>query len=196
MATPRHAWQHAVAIAWPPPAMPEIVISEFHLREMLDKHLKRLGVPPADPLRDLVAAAFRGPTQWAVLVAALTPIAAGDRKLNSWLAKWDGRIANQLARHAFRHTTRSTGGIEQHLRRIYQRIEDRRHMFANRERLNRLLMLMTIEMRGSLDEREWAKVIRSWLLVTGGVPPLSRQITDHVGGPRKTSSLRLGGAPT
>lgn len=56
---------------------------------------------------------------------------------------------------------RSTGGIEQHLRRIYQRIEDRRHMFANRERLNRLLMLMTIEMRGSLDEREWAKVIRS-----------------------------------
>ena len=191
-----HAWQQAVAIAWPPPALPEIVISEFHLREMLDKHLNRLGVPAADPLRALAGAAFRGPTHWAVLVAALTPVAVGDKKLNSWLAKWDGRIARQLARHAFRHTTRSTGGIEQHLRTIYARIEDRRHMFANRERLDRLLLLMTMEMRGSLNQRKWATVIRSWLLLTGGQPPLSRQITDHVGGPRKTSSLRLGGAPT
>lgn len=69
-------------------------------------------------------------------------------------------------------------------------------MFSNRERLDRLLLLMTMEMRGSLDEREWARVTRSWLPISGGQPPLARQITDHVGGRRKTSSFRLGGAPT
>jgi hypothetical protein len=191
-----HAWQQAAAIVWPAPATPELVISEYHLREMLDKHLKRHRIVRGSPLSDLARDAFSDPAHWAALVAGLAPLAATDSKVRKWLRRWTARVSAQLARHAFRHTTRSTGGVEQHLRALYLRIQHRRHMFSNRERLDRLLMLMTLDMRGSADEREWARVIRSWLMVSGGVPPPARQIADHTGGPRQISSLRLGGAST
>jgi hypothetical protein len=191
-----HAWQQAIQLAWPAPGTPEIVISEFHLRQMLDRHLDRMRIPKMNPIRDLARDAFLGPTEWAALTAALDPMAVRDASLRKWLRRWDARIAAQLTRHAFRWTTRSTGGIEQHLKVVYRRIESRRHMFSNRERLNRLLALIALDMRDSANPRTWATTIRSWLLVRNGQPPPARQITDRVGGPRRTSSLRLGGAPT
>lgn len=57
-----------------------------------------------------------------------------------------------------------------------------------------MLKLMTLEALGSIDERNWSATVRTWLGPRGGRPPIPRQITDHVGGPRKTSSLRQGGA--
>lgn len=126
-----HAWQLAVPIARPTNS-PEMVISEFHLREMLDEHLTRLKVPDGDPLIDLASAAFRGPTEWAVMVAALMPTAQRDVRLRKWLVRWDARVAIQLSRHAFRSTTKSIGSIEIALKPLERKIHHRRHMFANR----------------------------------------------------------------
>ncbi len=188
-----HAWQLAVPLAWPSNP-PEMVISEFHLREMLDSHIRRLKVPDGDPLIAMTMAAFRGPTDWAVLVAALTPTAQRDARLRAWLAKWDTRVATQLSRHAYRTVTKTTGGIETALKVLERKIHHRRHMFANRARTNLMLKLMTLEARGAFDERGWSATVRTWLVPRGGRPPIPRQITDHVGGPRKRSSLRQGGA--
>ena len=138
-----HAWQLAVPLAWPSNP-PEMVISEFHLREMLDSHIRRLKVPDGDPLIAMTMAAFRGPTDWAVLVAALTPTAQRDARLRAWLAKWDTRVATQLSRHAYRTVTKTTGGIETALEVLERKIHHRRHMFANRARTNLMLKLMTL----------------------------------------------------
>jgi hypothetical protein len=39
---------------------------------------------------------------------------------------------------------------------------------------------MTLEMRGTLDERAWAAKIRADLLARGGRPPSQGQITDPI----------------
>jgi len=188
-----HAWQVAVKKAWPTNT-PEVVISEFHLRQMAERHLLRLRVPLGDALWDLLGRAFYGPTEWADFVSALAPTAVRDRGVRKWLRRWTKRVADQLARHTFRPTTRSTGGVEQTLKAVERRIGDRRHMFANRERTNRLLLLMVLDLSDRAHERIWATTVRSWLASRGGRPPSVRQIADPVGGPRQASSLRLGGA--
>ena len=98
------------------------------------------------------------------------------------------RVATQLARHDLRVIAKTTGGIENTLKVVKARIRPRRHLFANAERTNRLLLLITLEMRGTLDERAWAAKIRADLLARGGRPPNQGQITDPIA---LGSSLRL-----
>ncbi len=61
----------------------------------------------------------------------------------------------------------------------------------NRERLNRLLLLLQLEANGHADERSYAKDIRHWLEVTGGRPATPRRA---IADPTTRPSLRDPGA--
>ena len=82
---------------------------------------------------------------------------------------------------------RSTAEIEKSLKKVEVAIADRRALFSNQSRTDRLLMLITLQLRGDADERAWAQTIRDWLLSLGGKPPRQRQIKDR----RGISSLRF-----
>ncbi|HEX2766139.1 MAG TPA: hypothetical protein VHR55_05850 [Candidatus Limnocylindria bacterium] len=179
-----YPWQKAAKHVWRG-NVPELVISEWHLRQMIDGHLKRLRVPYEHELWNIARRSLRGPTEWATFVILLTAI--GDPRLERWLNRWDTRVAEQLDRHAIRWVPRSTAEIEKSLGRVEHAIEDRRALFSNKARTDRLLMLITLQLRGEADERAWAHTIREWLMSRGGKPPRQRQIRDR----RGISSLRF-----
>jgi hypothetical protein len=178
------AWQKAARHVWGG-NVPELVISEWHIRQMIDAHLERLRFPYDDELWGIARRALRGPREWAVLCALFSGI--GDDRLDRWLRRWEKRIADQLANHAKRWTTRSTASIEQDLKRVEKAIGSRRALFSNKPRTDRLLLLTTLAMRNAVDEREWASTIRAWLDARGGRPGNQRQILDR----RGISSLRF-----
>lgn len=177
-------WQTAAKHAWRG-HVPELVISEWHLRQMIDGHLERLRVPYDHELWGIARRAMRGPREWAVLCALFSGI--GDERIDRWLRRWEQRIAQQLANHATRWTTKSTASVEQDLKRVEKAIGSRRALFANKPRTDRLLLLITLGMRNVADERAWASTIRDWLIARGGRPGRQRQILDRAG----ISSLRF-----
>lgn len=194
---PAYAWQVAARFVWPAPNTPELLISEFHLARTLDAHLIRLGLALDDEVAAAARAAFDGPREWAVLIALLTPVAARDARLARWIKRWEKVVPRQLTNHASREARRTTGGIEQRLLVVKERIRPRSWLFSNRERMNRLLMLMCLDMRSTANDREWAATIRAHLLRAGGRPPQQRLIYDEggldPGGLRQCGSLRLSG---
>jgi hypothetical protein len=180
-----YAWQFAVKEVWPAPDTPEIVISEFHVRQMIDEHVRRLKTPDGDPLWSMAWDALKGPAEWRTLMAAFHAVA--DDSLRRWLKRWEHQIEVQLTRHAFRSVSRSTGGVEQVLKKVEKRVADRRWLFSNLERMNRLLLLMTLDMRGYIEARDWAHSLREWLMPRRGRPLGQRLILDQAG----RSSLRF-----
>jgi hypothetical protein len=64
---------------------------------------------------------------------------------------------------------------------VRNRLEHRRGTFKNRERLNRLLMLMQLDLNEQASEQRYAEVIRDELLANGGISARRRQIIDRAG---------------
>jgi hypothetical protein len=67
----------------------------------------------------------------------------------------------------------------------------RRGPFGNRERLNRLLMLMVLQHRRAARPRDYARIIRDQLLATGGRAGARRQIDDPEGRPSLAGEARI-----
>jgi hypothetical protein len=110
---------------------------------------------------------------------------ASIARLANWMKRWRQRIEFQLTHQAGRRV--AVGPLEQQLTVIRNNFEDRRGSFKNRERLNRLLMLMQLDRNGQASETAYAKIIREHLVQQGGYSPPRRQILDPKGSP----SLRL-----
>lgn len=72
----------------------------------------------------------------------------------------------------------SVGPIEQALTFVRSSFNDRRGMFGNCERLNRLLLLMQLNLNKRAHEQRYAKIIREELVKQGGYSPPRRQILD------------------
>jgi hypothetical protein len=96
-----------------------------------------------------------------------SPMADGARVVGAWSER-----------------RRTIDGVEQRLLRVMARISPRRWMFANRERMSRLLMLVCLDMRREANERDWAATIRTHL-------------TGSAAGPRHNvrSGIRAGSIP-
>jgi hypothetical protein len=75
----------------------------------------------------------------------------------------------------------STGPVEQILREIDRRIGDRVGSFTNRTRLAKLLNLMTLDLLGKADGRDWADRLRERLYLAGGRPENQRPHDDPKG---------------
>jgi hypothetical protein len=78
----------------------------------------------------------------------------------------------------------TTSALEQITRPIVAALYPRRYALKNRERLNRLLMLLQLHVNGEDDVQAYAKNIRAWLASNGGRPTgLLRAIVDPAGSP-------------
>jgi len=63
-------------------------------------------------------------------------------------------------------------------------LHPRRYALKNRERTNRMLMLMQLHANGDDSEVAYRKAIRDWLLANAGRPrPPRRAVTDLLGRP-------------
>jgi hypothetical protein len=81
----------------------------------------------------------------------------------------------------------STGGLEQLARPVKNAIYERRFVLKNRERLNRLLMLMQLHVDGHDSQVAHTTAIRNWLIANQGRPLIGRR---DIADARGNASLR------
>ena len=118
--------------------------------------------------------------------------AAGIEALDLWLEEMDPLIEDQFARRGPASgrpadMPLSTGGLEQPVRPIKDALHRRRFALKNRERLNRLLLLMQLHLHGWDEQTAYATAIRDWLIANNGRP---RGVRRAIADPRGAPSLR------
>lgn len=155
-----------------------IYICEDHLRRLLIEKLDEDGFFRGSKLYAMANSAFanqRGWDKWKIALAAEhAPEAA------NWTKKHEKLMARQFAVYQ-PGRPRSTGGIETPLDAIRRRIGKRHYVFRNRARLERLLNLMAVELRGEASEIRFAEVIRQTPTVRRRAKSDRRRLDDHGG---------------
>lgn len=174
----------AVTAVWPRPGdpAPTHALCEYHLATQIAAILKRHHLDQPDArIKQAADKAFWNDLRWAAFVAEAEKLRLPE--LDRWLARNGARAAAQVAAN---EEPRSTGAVETPLTRVRAWLEDRRRQFRNRDRMNRLLMLIQLHLNGQDDERTYMRLIRAHLLCHSGRSEARRLILDHAG----TSSLR------
>jgi len=178
----------AITARWP---QAELQHCEWHLRHALVRLLgKRARDDPREQLQELQAraeGALAGPCSWQAFVRAART--ADDESLACWIAVNGPTIGAQFARREPpsrrpADMPLTTAALEQLTRPIIAALYRRRYALKNRERLNRLLMLLQLHINGDDDVRRYARTIRTWLEANGGRPvDRRRAIADPAGAP-------------
>jgi hypothetical protein len=128
-----------------------------------------------------------GPNFWHQFVRVARM--AENESLDRWIAVNGPVIERQFAR---REPSRSrppdmpltTAALDQLTRPIVAALYPRRYALKNRERLNRLLMLLQLHVNGHDDAQAYAKAIRLQLEANKGRPLQPRRaIADPAGSP-------------
>jgi hypothetical protein len=178
----------AIEARWPDT---ELQQCEWHLQHALERLLAKEARNDTSEelaeLRDRAEGALTGPSFWGAFVRAAR--AAKNESLERWIAVNDPIIERQFARRG-RASERSadmpltTAALEQLARPITAALYPRRYALKNRERLNRLLMLLQLHVNGQGEVQNYTKTIRSWLEANGGRPAGRRRaIADPAGAP-------------
>jgi hypothetical protein len=164
---------------------------EWHLQHALERLLaKEARSNPSEELEELRAraeGALAGPSFWAPFARAAR--AAENESLERWIAVNGPTIEAQFARRPPpsrrpADIPLTTAALEQITRPIVAALYPRRYALKNRERLNRLLMLLQLRVNGEDDVQAYAKTIRAWLASNGGRPVGRRRaIADPAGSP-------------
>lgn len=114
---------------------------------------------------------------------------AENESLERWIAVNVGTIETQFARrtltpHRAPDMPLTTAALEQITRPIAAALYPRRYALKNRERLNRLLMLLQLHVNGDDDVRAYARAIRTHLESNEGRPLRRRRaLADPAGSP-------------
>jgi hypothetical protein len=164
---------------------------EWHLQHALERLLaKEARKRPSEELaelRDRAEGALAGPSFWRPFVRAAR--ALENDSLDRWIAVNGATIEKQFARRPPPSRRRpemplTTSALEQLTRPIYAALYPRRYALKNRERLNRLLMLMQLHVNGDNHVQAYSKAIRARLEANGGRPQgRRRRIADPKGSP-------------
>lgn len=164
---------------------------EWHLQHALDrlltKEARKAPSPELTEIRDRASGALAGPSFWRAFVGAAR--ALGNESLDRWIAVNGATIEAQFARRpppSCRppEMPLTTSALEQLTRPIYAALYPRRYALKNRERLNRLLMLMQLHINGEDDIQTYSTAIRAWLETNHGRPQGKRRaIADSFGSP-------------
>jgi len=173
----------------------ELYLCEWHLRHALERLMKKIRTQDEhraaiDALLPQVEAAFTGPSFWGPFVARAH--AAGITRLSDWLNSTGHVVEDQFHRRGPRwtrpaDTPLSTSPMDAFIHPIRDAIQPRAYGLKNRERTNRLLMLMQLHANRHDDERIYATHIRRWLEANGGRPAIARRAVIDASG---TPSLR------
>lgn len=172
----------AIPIAWPAPETPFIYYCLYHLRESFGKTFYKHTKKPGWPIWEAFEKAFRSPADFSALAAIVKQ--KGSTSQKRWMTRMEGKVMQQLGMKVY---PTATGAVETRLNQVKEMVGTRYGSFRNRERLNRTLMLMQLEMTGKRNEAEYARIIRDYLEEHEGFAPVRHQILD----PKGISSLRL-----
>jgi len=154
-------------------------LCEWHLGRKLREHLPDPILSDRDhPIPRALADAFHTPQAWDALTQAIRDehLVGEHRPLTlavRWLETYGPRAEAQIATRD-PNRPHSTGPVEQVLREVDRRIGDRVGSFTNRARMRQLLALMTLDMTGRADHRQWADRLRERLFLAGGRPTRHR----------------------
>ncbi|MHB8449245.1 MAG: hypothetical protein ACYDAQ_02080 [Mycobacteriales bacterium] len=173
----------------------ELYLCEWHLRHALERLLGKIGGEDGHQgaIEELLAgveAAFTGPALW-------TPFAqrahsTGIPRLSGWLST-TGRIVEDQFRRRGPRSSRpadkplSTSPLDGFINPIRAAIGRRAYGLKNRERTNRMLMLMQLHANRQDDENEYVRLIRECLEANQGHPSVARRAVIDVG---RVASLR------
>jgi hypothetical protein len=165
----------AIQRVWTP--APVTLLCQTHLRLELREVLGDEGIPPGDALSNAGERALDGHAAWHEFVAFHRPRRL--RKLERWISRHDAAISRQL-----QHATTpewTTDALAEKLELLGENLAGRRANLRNRERTNRLLMLVQLELNGSADETRYAGIIEEELITSAGRAKRRRAILDPDG---------------
>jgi hypothetical protein len=170
----------------------ELYLCEWHLRHALERLMAKIRQEPQhraaiDALLPRVEAAFTGPSFWKPFVRDAR--AAEIPRLQSWL-DGAGRVVEDQFRRRGPRSLRpaemplSTSPMDGLIEPIRAALHPRRYGLKNRERTNRLLLLMQLHANRQDDPLAYAKDIRVWLEANHGRPRAPRRaVTDRADRP-------------
>lgn len=170
----------------------ELYLCEWHLRHALERLMAKIRKEDAhrsaiDELLPRVEAAFTGPSFWKPFVRDAR--AAEIPRLTNWLDGAGRVVEHQFKRRGLRSQRPSdmpltTSPMDGLIEPIRAALHPRRYGLKNRERTNRLLMLMQLDANRKSNPFAYAKSIRAWLEANGGRPSARRRdVTDPAGQP-------------
>lgn len=170
----------------------ELYLCEWHLRHALERLMAKIRASgehraAIDALLGRVEAAFTGPAFWEPFVRDAH--VAEIPRLSDWLDGAGRVVSEQFARRGLRSQRPadmplSTSPMDGLIEPIRATIHPRRYGLKNRERTNRLLLLMQLQANRQDHVLAYTKSIRAWLEANGGRPRLERRaVTDPSGVP-------------
>ena len=178
----------AITERWP---QAELHQCEWHLqhalRRLLRKEIRKDNNPELKDLYERAEGALAGPNFWRPFAAAAGEL--DNESLERWIAVNGPTIEAQFDRRPPpskrpAETPLTTSALEQLTRPIASALYPRRYALKNRERLNRLLLLMVLHINGDDDVQAYSRTIRAWLERNDGRPTdRRRSIADPVGSP-------------
>lgn len=169
----------------------ELYLCEWHLRHALERLMENVRKEQPehqeaiDELLPDTEAAFTGPSFWAPFVERCH--LAGIPRVNEWLSSTGQIVEDQFRRRgprANRPADRplSTSPLDGFTNPIRAAIRPRAYGLKNRERTNRMLMLMQLHANRQDDASAYVRHIRRWLEANQGRPGTTRRaIVDTSG---------------
>ena len=138
---------------------------EWHLGRKLRYHLPdQVLADRTHPITVALGDAFHSLERWDPLEMRSGRAPSGEhgplRLAIKWLDTY-GQLARAQIPTRDPRGPNSTGPVEQILREIDRRIGDRVGLFTNRPRLAKLLDLMTLDLLGKADGRDWADRLKN-----------------------------------
>lgn len=181
---------HAIAVAIEnvfAEAHVEHRLCEWHLGRKLRQHLPdEVLADPCHPITRALGGAFGSPQAWQELVEAIdAERTTGEHRpltlVIAWLETYGPQIEAQTATRD-PSAPHSTGPVEKLIDvELERRIGDRVGSFTNRTRISKLLNLISLDITGKADSRQWADRLRERLYLAGGRPKNQRPHDDPKG---------------
>jgi hypothetical protein len=171
----------------------ELYLCEWHLRHALERLMGKLRTEEPqhreaiDDLLPDVEAAFTGLAFWAPFLERAH--AAGIPRVSEWLNTTGRIVEDQFRRRGPRSarpadTPLSTSPLDAFINPIRASIQPRAYGLKNRQRTNRMLMLMQLHADHHDDVHAYTHLIREWLQVNQGRPGVDRRaVADTRGVP-------------
>ncbi|MGH2743024.1 MAG: hypothetical protein ACRDSN_02285 [Pseudonocardiaceae bacterium] len=168
----------------------ELYLCEWHLRHALERLMGKLRTEEPqhrdaiDELLPDTEAAFTGPSFWAPFTERCH--AADIPRVSKWLNTTGQIVADQFNRRGPRASRPvdmplSTSPLDAFINPIRASIKPRAYGLKNRERTNRLLMLMQLHANRQDDEHAYVRHIRNRLEANHGRPSIARRAVVDVG---------------
>jgi len=164
------------------------------LRRLLRKEVRKGSSPELEELYERAEGALAGPNFWKPFTEAARE--AGNENLDRWMAVNGPAIEAQFARRPPpskrpAEMPLTTSALDQLTRPIAAELYPRRYALKNRDRLNRLLMLMQLHTNGDDDVQATRRRSGGGSRPTrGGLPLTAARSPTHSASPHPVSPTR------